>query len=80
MKNVLETGTKDPFKTAVEIYIKRCPRCGCLFTYQNEDIEYDMDLGRWVSCPQCEVSSGIFIKRKYHGKKERRTKNTNKNN
>ena len=42
--------------------IKKCPNCGCEFSYEEEDIEEDglfennsMLIGKtWVVCPQCD--------------------------
>lgn len=41
MKKIIKSGKK--------IYQKTCSRCGCEFTYENEDINY---IGN-VSCPEC---------------------------
>lgn len=41
MKKIIKSGKK--------IYQKTCSRCGCEFTYENEDINY---VGN-VTCPEC---------------------------
>ena len=41
MKKIIKSGKK--------LYQKTCSRCGCEFTYENEDINY---VGN-VSCPEC---------------------------
>lgn len=41
MKKIIKSGKK--------IYQKTCSRCGCEFTYENEDINY---IGN-VTCPEC---------------------------
>ena len=36
---------------------KRCDSCGCVFTYEEEDISIHDDLGSrysFVTCPQCK--------------------------
>lgn len=39
---------------------KRCEKCGCLFSYEKEDVEYNThcDFGefsyKYVICPQCK--------------------------
>lgn len=41
MKKIIKSGKK--------IYQKTCSRCGCEFTYENEDINF---IGN-VTCPEC---------------------------
>ena len=63
---IKEKGTKKK-KVKNPTYIKRCRSCGCLFTYQREDIyltEFDYYLN-YVHCPQCEKYCPILFDRKY---------------
>lgn len=62
MIKILEHGT---------IQKKRCEDCGCLFSYEKEDVEHknnklDPLLGRYdyVTCPQCkkEITIGVLEK------------------
>lgn len=43
---------------------KRCPKCGCLFTFDNRDLFLDWDIlntaKKYVRCPQCKK---IFVRK-----------------
>lgn len=56
MKTIIKPGKK--------YYSISCNYCGCVFTYQDEDVKTEKnDFGgeqEYVSCPYCEVM--IFLK------------------
>lgn len=67
---IKEKGTKEK-KVKNPTYIKRCRSCGCLFTYQREDIylpEFDYYLN-YVYCPQCQNHCSILFDRRYKPRK-----------
>ena len=45
---------------------KRCEKCGCVFTYEEEDISINNDLGSrccFVTCPQCKEEIKLEVTR-----------------
>lgn len=44
---------------------KRCPKCGCLFTFDNRDLFLGWDIlntaKKYVRCPQCKKK--IFVRK-----------------
>ena len=49
MKQIIKHGHA-PYKAT-------CPLCGCIFTFEDEDIENNhcqWDYEEWLSCPECE--------------------------
>ena len=45
---------------------KRCDSCGCVFTYEDEDISIHDDLGSrysFVTCPQCKEEIKLEVTR-----------------
>ena len=52
------------------VYVTKCKRCGCKFTYTTGDFRYiGIDSERVIMCPQC--SGWVYvplIKRKYKGR------------
>lgn len=45
---------------------KRCDSCGCVFTYEEEDISINNDLGSryaFVTCPQCKEEIKLEVTR-----------------
>ena len=67
MKIILKKGYKKLPEDYV--YIKKCDICGCEFTYQVEDIEYDLELGQYIKCPDCDYDCRIIYRKKYKGDK-----------
>ena len=71
MLKILEIGNKRTIeqKHKEAFFIKTCWNCGCKFLYQEEDIKgyyYGIDdWDRYVTCPQCDIQSTVFIKIKY---------------
>ena len=50
MKHIIKPGTK---------YIATCPECGCVFSYEKEDIRHEVwrnEAYNWVTCPQCDMA------------------------
>lgn len=54
MVTIIERGTK---------HIRKCGHCGCLFSYEDEDIyvryEWLVPIEKTIKCPQC--GSDIFL-------------------
>lgn len=61
MKRVIEHGNRD----VVEIFERRCPRCGCLFEFEQEDVTstfFDQREGEllwYIECPECGDKTGF---------------------
>lgn len=55
MREIIKEGKKLPF--APYVYITKCRKCGCKFTYEFDDIERPHCIDFWyikyVECPQC---------------------------
>lgn len=45
MIKIIKEGTRD---------IRECESCGCLFSFDAEDISVDQRIKRYIKCPQCE--------------------------
>lgn len=71
MREIIKEGKKLPFPPYQ--YIKKCRKCGCVFTYMNEDISrpscIDFFYLKYVECPQCEHSIEIKKNKIYKSKK-----------
>lgn len=61
---IIKRGTKTPPNKIV--YITKCRKCGCVFTYIESDRHYGYD-GTKLACPQCTYYVYPLIKRKYKG-------------
>ena len=49
MKHIIKPGTK---------FIATCHQCGCVFSYEREDIVREVwrnEAQSWVNCPQCNI-------------------------
>lgn len=45
---------------------KRCDSCGCVFTYEDEDVEFDCPSRysySFVTCPQCKEEIKLEVTR-----------------
>ncbi len=63
---IIKKGTKTLPEEIV--YITKCRICGCVFTYEEKDMNYINNDGlRGVACPQCSYCQFSVIKRKYKG-------------
>lgn len=52
------------------VYVTKCKRCGCKFTYTIRDFKYmGFDYEKVIECPQCRGwVYAPLIKRKYKGR------------
>lgn len=69
MINIIKQGCKqEPI-----VYYKKCRSCGCEFTFNECDCNYDVDLNQFIKCPCCKHTTTRGLKRKYkerkHGRK-----------
>lgn len=53
---------KKIIKEPIKLYQATCQHCGCVFTYEFEDIDgwYTDDRG-WIDCPHCGTSINHYI-------------------
>ena len=41
---------------------KECVECGCVFSYESEDVKYDADrIQYYVLCPQCAAAQTVKV-------------------
>lgn len=64
-----------------DTYIKQCPDCHCIFSYQEEDLEEEYSewfgskevcfINHWVACPNCaeKISIGCVRRERKKGSK-----------
>ena len=56
MIKIIEHGTRK---------IAKCPVCGCVFSYEREDLCMDPISKKWIiNCPQCNEAVGIMVERR----------------
>lgn len=72
MKKIISLATKT--KPYDRVYIMKCSDCGCKFTYQLEDIYFDIEGNDYVKCPNCNEANIILFKRTYKEKMKRGNK------
>ena len=49
---IIKQGKKTP--TNKQVYVMKCPECGCEFTYMTKDIDHEIFSSDRINCPQCE--------------------------
>lgn len=47
MIKIIENGTVPPSRKM------QCQNCGCIFSYQREDMEHGVSIQNFIYCPQC---------------------------
>lgn len=60
---------KKGYKTKPEdiVYVKKCRTCGCVFTYNLDEITVSYNGDNIIRCPDCKYFNDIIFKRKYRG-------------
>ena len=56
------------FKHGHAQYVMTCSKCGCVFTYEDEDIKNNgcqWDFSEWITCPECNFKNNINLRQKY---------------